>query len=173
MTDVSSIDEFARNGVNRRTVLRGAAWTVPVIALAVAAPVAAAASTTDASAYALNGSCGTPGILGPGFTLTASPTAPLPVGTTVVISGTGVANIGVFSATPSGFATQTRLSATSTQFTLTAEVAAGATIAMRTTLSTSVRWTLRATTTLPEGYIGTGAKTDATVTSALTGCSTA
>ncbi|WP_128216801.1 hypothetical protein [Microbacterium enclense] len=105
--------------------------------------------------------------------MTASPEAPLPVGTTLAISGTGVANIGVFSATPSGYATQTRLSSTSTLFTLTTELPAGATIAFRTTLSTTVRWTLRATTTLPDGYTGTGAKFDATVTSALTGCTAA
>lgn len=172
MTDLSSIDELARNGVDRRTVIKGAAWTVPVIALAVAAPSAAAASTTDVGAYALNGSCGAPGVLGPGFTLTASPTASLPVGTTLLITGSGVANIGVFSVSGGASASQAVLSGTSRLFTLTSELAAGATVAFRTTLSTSVRFTLNGAITLPEGYVGTGAKSSATVSSTLIGCST-
>lgn len=37
--------------VERRTVLKGAAWSVPVIALAVAAPAQAAASTCEGQLY--------------------------------------------------------------------------------------------------------------------------
>ncbi|MCT2086764.1 hypothetical protein M3D75_11615 [Microbacterium enclense] len=62
MTELSSVVDLARNGVDRRTIIKGAAWTLPVIALAVAAP-AAAASTVDAGPYVLNGSCGTTGVL--------------------------------------------------------------------------------------------------------------
>jgi hypothetical protein len=163
----TSID--AEKGLDRRTVMKGAAWSVPVIALAVATP-AHAASIVDVGAFALRGTCGTLGLLGPGFTLQAGPTTPLPVGTTVIITGNGVANIGVFSVT-GGTATVNVLSNTSRQITLTAALPAGATIAFRTTLSISVAFQLNAVATLPTGYSGTGAKTSGNVSSTLILCS--
>ncbi len=109
------------------------------------------------------------GVLGPGFTLTAG-SAPLPVGTTVTIIGSGVANIGVFSVT-GGTANVSVLSATSRQVTLTSALPAGATIAFRTTLSISVAFTLNGSTTLPNGYAGTGGKPAGSVSSTLILCS--
>lgn len=163
----TSID--AEKGLDRRTVMKGAAWSVPVIALAVATP-AHAASIVDVGAFALRGTCGTLGLLGPGFTLQAGPTTPLPVGTTVTITGSGVANIGVFSVS-GGTATVNVLSGTSRQITLTAALPAGATIAFRTTLSISVAFALNAVATLPTGYTGTGGKTAGNVSSTLILCS--
>jgi hypothetical protein len=154
---------------SRRSVLRAGAWSVPVIALAVASP-AAAASVVDVGAFALQGSCGTLGFLGPGFTLTAGPTASLPVGTTITITGSGVPNIGVFSVT-GGTANVTVLSGTSRLITLTSELPAGATMAFRTTLSITNAFQLNAVATLPDGYSGTGAKTAANVSSTLILCS--
>lgn len=159
----------AEKGLDRRTVMKGAAWSVPVIALAVATP-AHAASIVDVGAFALRGSCGTLGVLGPGFTLQAGPTTPLPVGTTVTITGSGVANIGVFSVS-GGTAAVSVLSNTSRQITLTAALPAGATIAFRTTLSISVAFQLNAVATLPTGYSGSGAKTAGNVSSTLILCS--
>ncbi|HEY1134138.1 MAG TPA: hypothetical protein VGE77_06140 [Nocardioides sp.] len=149
---------------------RAAAWSVPAVAVVAAAPAFAASGTTDVGAYALNGSCGTLGILGPGFTLTASATAPIPAGTTVLVNGSGIANIGVFSVT-GGTASITVLSATSRSITLTSPLAAGATMAFRTTLSISVAFTLGATTTLPAGFVGTGGKPVGNVSSTLVPCS--
>lgn len=138
------------------------------------ATVAVTVDPTDGSielgAYHLNGSCGILGVLGPGFTLTAGPTAPLPVGTSVIINGSGVANIGVFSVS-GGTASVAVLSATSRQITLTTALPAGATIAFRTTLSISVAFTLNAVTTLPAGYVGTGGKPSGSVNSTLILCS--
>jgi hypothetical protein len=165
---VSTPDEAERT-LERRTIMKGAAWSIPVIALAVATP-AAAASDIDLGAFHLNGTCGVLGVLGPGFTLTAGPTQPLPVGTTVTITGSGVANIGVFSVT-GGTANVAVLSGTSRQITLTSAVPAGATIAFRTTLSISVAFTLNAVTATPAGYTATGAKTSGTVSSTLILCS--
>ena len=159
----------APKSFNRRNVVIGAAWSVPVIAAAVAAP-AAAASSVELGALHLDGTCGTLGVLGPGFTLTAGPTQPLPVGTTIAISGSGVANIGVFSVT-GGTASVSVLSGTSRLITLTAELPAGATIAFRTTLSISVAFQLNGTVTIPTGYTATGAKTTAGVNSTLILCS--
>lgn len=156
--------------VSRRTLVKGAAWSVPVIAVAAATPFAAASTATNVGNFALNGSCGTLGLLGPGFTLTAG-SAPLPVGTIVNITGGGVANVGVFSVT-GGTATVNVLSGTSRQITLTAPVPAGATIAFRTTLSITVAFTLSATTTLPSGFVaGAGAKQTGGVSSTLVLCS--
>ncbi|MCJ1674713.1 hypothetical protein MT355_15750 [Rathayibacter sp. VKM Ac-2929] len=167
MIDVrTSADRPARRpdprGISRRAVTTAAAWTVPVVAVAVGTP-AAAASGLDVGAFVLNGTCGSPGILGPGFTLTAG-SADLPVGTTITIVGSGVANIGVFTATPS-IATITSPSSTTRFVTLTGPLLAGSTLGLRTTLSVTSAFTLNATTTLPEGSVGTGAKSTASVRS--------
>lgn len=156
-------------GFSRRTVVKGAAWSVPVIAAAVATPLAAA-SNVEVGAFTTAGTCGVLGVLGPGFTLTASATAPLPVGTTIAVTGSGVANIGVFSVT-GGTASVSVLSGTSRLITLTSALPAGATIAFRTTLSISVAFTLNEVVTLPSGYTGTGSKTAGSVTSTLVLCS--
>ncbi|MDQ0707831.1 hypothetical protein QFZ52_000483 [Arthrobacter woluwensis] len=159
------------NSASRRAVVKGAAWSVPVIAAAVAAP-AASASTSELGALALNGTCGVLGVLGPGFTLTASATAPIPAGTVITISGSGVANIGVFSVT-GGVATVNVLSGTSRQITLTAPLAAGTTLNLRTTLSLTVAFGLNATVALPSGYTATGGKLTGSVNSTLVLCSAA
>lgn len=155
--------------VSRRTIAKGAAWSVPVVAVAAAAPAASASTTTDVGAYHIDGSCGVLGVLGPGFTLTAG-TAPLPVGTVINITGSGIANIGVFSVT-GGTASVAVLSPTSRSITLTAPLAAGAQMAFRTTLSISVAFTLNAATVLPAGYTGTGSKAAGSVSSTLILCS--
>ncbi|MFE1645860.1 hypothetical protein [Microbacterium sp. P01] len=161
--------EEPRSLIERRTILKGAAWSVPII-LATAAVPAHAASNVDVGAFTLNGTCGTLGLIGPGFLLQAGPTAPLPVGTVVTVTGTGVANIGVFSVS-GGTASVVVLTNRSRQITLTSALPAGATIAFRTTLSISVAFTLSAVATLPEGYVATGAKSAGTVNSTLVLCS--
>ena len=158
-------------GVSRRTVVKGAAWSVPVLAAAVAAPLAAASTAaTDVGAFTLVGSCGILGVIGPGFLLTAAATAPLPIGTSILIIGSGIANIGVF--TPSGgTASVVVLSGTSRQITLTAPLPAGAQLAVRSTLSISVAFTLTGVVSLPPDHIGTGSKDAGSVSSTLILCS--
>lgn len=156
--------------VSRRALVKGAAWSVPVIAVAAATPLAAASTATNVGDFHINGTCGVLGLLGPGFTLTAG-SAPLPVGTIINITGTGIANVGVFSVT-GGTATVNVLSGTARQITLTAPLAAGTTIDFRTTLSISVAFQLSAATTLPSGFVaGSGAKQSAGVSSTLILCS--
>ncbi|MBB5209069.1 cadherin domain-containing protein [Chiayiivirga flava] len=125
----------------------------------------------DLGAYALNGSCGVLGSQGPGFTLTAGPTTPLPAGTTVLTTVTGVANSGVWSVT-GGTASVAVVSPTVRQITLTAPLPAGQTIQLRTTLSITVAFSLAGSTTLPAGHVGTGGKPTGAVTSTLVLCST-
>ncbi|MDQ0642371.1 hypothetical protein [Microbacterium murale] len=166
---MSMHDDLPLSGPSRRTVVKGAAWSVPIVAAAVATPLAAA-SVVDAGAFALRGSCGVLGLLGPGFTLQAGPTTPLPVGTTITIVGSGIADIGFFDVS-GGTANVAVLSNTSRQVTLTSPLPAGATIAFRTTLSITVAFQLNAVATLPPGYSGSGAKTGANVSSTLILCS--
>ncbi|MDN7122072.1 hypothetical protein INN71_11800 [Nocardioides sp. ChNu-153] len=161
--------DTSRSGVSRRSFTRAAAWSVPTVAVVAAAP-AYAASISDVGAFALAGSCGTLGVLGPGFTLQAGPTAPLPAGTSVTVTGSGVTNIGVFSVS-GGTASVAVLSGTSRLITLTSDLPAGATMAFRTTLSISVAFQLNAVATLPSGYEATGAKTTGNVSSTLILCS--
>ncbi|MDF2694442.1 MAG: hypothetical protein K0S65_2825 [Labilithrix sp.] len=125
---------------------------------------------SDLGALVASGTCGVLGVQGPGFLLTAGPTQPLPVGTTITVTGSGVADIGQFSVT-GGTATVTELSGTSRQIVLTAPLAAGAQMAFLTTLSISVAFTLNAAVSLPEGYVATGGKTTGSVTSTLILCS--
>lgn len=158
-----------RRTFTRRSVTRAAAWSVPAVAVVTAAP-AFAASIVDVGAFALRGSCGILGVLGPGFTLQAGPSEPLPVGTTVTITGSGVANIGAFSVS-GGTANVAVLSGTSRQITLTAALPAGATIAFRTTLSIAVAFQLNGVAALPTGYTATGAKTAGNVSSTTVICS--
>lgn len=158
------------HSVSRRALVKGAAWSVPVIAVAAATPLAAASTATNVGNFALNGTCGVLGILGPGFTLTAGNVA-LPTGTIITVTGTGVANIGVFSIT-GGLANINVLSPTSRQITLTSPLAAGATMDFRTTLSISVAFQLSATTALPTGFVaGSGAKQSGGVNATLILCS--
>lgn len=140
------------------------------MAVGAAAPAASASTTNDIGAFSLDGSCGTLGVLGPGFTLTAGPTAAIPAGTVINITGSGIANIGVFSIT-GGTANVNVLSPTSRTITLTAPLAPGATLSARTTLSISVGFTLNAAATLPAGYTGTGSKSTGSVNATLVLCS--
>lgn len=128
-----------------------------------------ACGDVDVGASTVAGTCGVMGVQGPGFLLTAGPAEALPVGTTITVTGSGVANIGVFSV--SGMtATVTVLSPTSRKITLTSPLAAGAQGAMRTTLSTSIAFALNSIVTLPSGYIATGAKITGGVSSTLVMC---
>lgn len=153
----------------RRTLLRAAAWSTPVFAAAVAAPLATA-SDVIVGDFAIEGTCGTVGELGPGFTLTASPTVALPVGTSFLIVGSGVTNVGVFTLT-GGAATVSNLGGQVRMVELTAALSAGQTLAVRSTLSLSVTFTIIAFVTLPDGFqAGPDAKEAASVTSTSSIC---
>lgn len=128
------------------------------------------ATGTDVGAFSTAGTCGVLGVLGPGFIVQASATEALPVGTTIDVIGAGVANIGVFSVT-GVTATVTVLSPTARRIVLTSALPAGAQMALRTTLSITVAFSLSGTVTLPDGHTATGAKTAGSVTSTLVMCS--
>lgn len=130
----------------------------------------ACVTTTDVGAMGVNGTCGVMGVQGPGFMLSAGPSQPLPAGTTIMVTGSGVANIGVWSVT-GATASVAVLSPTSRQITLLSPLAAGTTAAFRTTLSISVAFRLNGSVSLPDGYVASGAKMSGAVSSTLILCS--
>ncbi|WP_437582537.1 hypothetical protein ACSAGD_09755 [Paramicrobacterium sp. CJ85] len=82
-------------GLNRRTMVTAAAWSVPVIATAVATP-AASASTTNEN-VSISSSCYGINIMGfgqsfPQFHITAEG-APIEVGSTFILNGGGLGNL--------------------------------------------------------------------------------
>lgn len=169
---VESEPQSTQIPLRRRRVLAAAAWAAPIVVAAATAPLAAASTSVSAGNFANRGTCGVVGLLGPGFVLTASPTAPVPTGTTMVVVGSGVANIGVFSVSGAATATASVLSGTSRLITLTSALAPSASVAFRTTLSISVAFSLNATVTLPQGYTqGAEAKPAGFVSSTLAFCS--
>jgi hypothetical protein len=151
--------------LGRRAVVRAAVWGAPVVALGIATPLSAA-SSLDAGAYRLDPWCGVPGSSGPGFFLTAGPTAPLPARTTITVTVSGATTIGEV-AVSGGSASVSYLRETSRLIVLSAALPAGATMTISTTLSTAItaRWTLRADSTLPDGYAGSGATSESSFTS--------
>ncbi|WP_271986589.1 hypothetical protein [Pseudoclavibacter terrae] len=164
-------NERARNDVlGRRTLITGAAWSAPLILGAVAAPLAIASTSVNVGDFQVLGSCGVLGLLGPGFTVQAG-TSELPAGTRIAITGSGVANIGLLDVN-GGAATVDVLSPSSRAVVLTAPLAAGATLELRTALSIAVAFTLNAALTLPSGYgAGAEAKSSGSVRSTLILCS--
>ncbi|QNA91998.1 MULTISPECIES: hypothetical protein [unclassified Microbacterium] len=163
-------EEIQKNkGISRRTIVKGAAWSVPVIAAAVATPLAAA-SVVDVGAFSVDGDCGTLGLLFPGFEITAGPSAPLPAGTVITITATGIANVQLFSIS-SALADIQLLGPTSQQITLVADLPAGTSFDARAVVGLGVGSTLTATATLPAGYTATGAKTSGSLSQTAILCS--
>lgn len=168
MNDSGKQFDSNEGGLSRRTIVKGAAWSLPVIAVAVSTP-AMAASGVDVGAFTLNGTCGVLGVVGPGFLL-SSADEPLPAGTTISITGSGIADIGIFTSDDidAGVAV---LTPTSRQITLNEELPANSTVAFRTTLSIDAEFALVGVAALPTGYTATGAKTVGTVDSTAVLCS--
>lgn len=81
------------NTISRRTLAKTAAWSVPVVAVAIAAPMAAA-SNQVATDIAVSRSCPDLTVLGsvPQFTITSS-TGVIPAGTTFTLQGDQLANV--------------------------------------------------------------------------------
>ncbi|WP_271985761.1 hypothetical protein [Pseudoclavibacter terrae] len=153
---------------DRRALLSAAAWTVPVLAAAAAAPLASASTPTgiNAGAFRLVGNCGVQGLFGPGFLLAADPGVALPIGTQILITGSGVASLGIVRVTGQATADVENLGTVLRRVTLTSELPADESIAARTALSTTSAFTLTAFVTLPDGYAqGSGAKTAGNVNS--------
>ncbi|MDR6867255.1 hypothetical protein J2Y69_001856 [Microbacterium resistens] len=150
-------DARLTEGVSRRTLVKGAAWSLPVIAVAAATPLAAA-STGTVEGFAVEGTCGLLGALGPGFTVKAG-TTPIPVGTTILVQTSGVLALNLISLSGQGLAELNLLSNKQIAITLTAPIPAGSQLNIQWLLSVTVLTTTSATLTLPTGYTaGAGTK---------------
>ncbi|GAB3630725.1 hypothetical protein GCM10027421_00780 [Microbacterium shaanxiense] len=108
-------EEIQTKGISRRTVVKGAAWSVPVIAAAVATPLASASTALDLTIVGnCSGSFNASGLAGNivqqlatvlglqpatrNFTVTAGATA-VPAGTVLTLDNSGVLNVGLIGVT--------------------------------------------------------------------------
>lgn len=159
-------------GPGRRALMKGAGWAAPALVVSSVAPALAASppDVIDVGAFQVRGSCGVLGLIGPGFDITAGE-RPLPAGTTITVTGSGIANIGVFSAT-GGAADISVLSGRTRVATLTQPLPAAARLQLRTTLSLGLAYRLNAELQLPSGYgPGIGAVPAGSLESTLLFCS--
>ncbi|WP_265445216.1 hypothetical protein [Flexivirga meconopsidis] len=118
---------------SRRTVAKGAAWTVPVVATALAAP--AASASTAGQDVVVSSSCYGLTILGvgasfPQFTITAVG-APIEAGSTFTLTGSGLANLTLGG--PTGFFDFKLLNGGAMQITLNQTIPAGGSQTVRVT----------------------------------------
>ena len=109
--------------VQRRTIVRGAAWSIPVIAVAAGMPAATASTGGPVEGFRVDGTCGLLGTLGPGFTVTAG-TSPIPVGTQIVLQSTSVVTVNLVSLSGQGLANVELLSSNRIGITLTQAIPA-------------------------------------------------
>lgn len=155
--------------VSRRTLVKGAAWSLPVVAVAAATPLAAASTVTNVGDFSIDGSCGALGIIGAGFDLTAGNVA-LPAGTVIDITTTGLANIGLFTVT-GGTADVQLIGTTGNRITLSAPLAANQTLQLRNAVTVAVISTMTANVTLPSGSVaGSNAKPTGAINATLVLC---
>ena len=168
---MSNEHQANRSGISRRTVVRGAVWTAPVLLTVVAAPAASASVPRTVTGEFIIGNCGPLGlgVVSPTFSIFSG--SGLPVGTTFslavtrtsvnLLAGTSINGV---SATKSG-------SGSSVAFTTTAEMGASknATITLPT-IKLALGQTITATITFPPGYVGTG-KDSGSISTTLVLCS--
>lgn len=161
-----SDDESA--GVSRRALVKGTAWSVPIVMMATAAPAQAASVT----GFQLNGSCGVLGLLGPGFELIAGSTT-VPAGTTIAITSTAAvnANLIALGGTNASLGEVVALGGGGYGVRLVSPLPAGASLGIRWLLSVSLLTTTTATLTLPpDDTAGPGSKTVGTLRQTLVLC---
>lgn len=169
MTD---LDQTTGSGLSRRTVVKGAAWSLPAIALAVGAPAAAASVIVNVGDFSVDGDCGLlgVGVVGSGFTVTAGPSEALPVGTIITVASSATLSVEVL-AISGATADIDLLTPNSATFTFTSALAAGATAELRALLNVDLLSTSTATLSLPSGYVaGDGAKETGTLNTTLILC---
>lgn len=169
---LSEIDtKIGSKEVGRRTVIKTAAWSVPVIAAAVATPFASASVAPAAvNGLRVDGSCGLLGVLGPGFTVKAGST-PIPAGTVITIKSSGLLSVSAISLSGQGLANINLLNSNTVAITLAAPLAAGQTMIINWLLSINLFSEQTATLTLPTGYtLGTGCKPTGTLNTTLIFC---
>lgn len=149
--------------------MKGAAWSVPVIAAAIAAPAAAASvEMIEVGAYSILGSCPLRPSTRPVISIVPG-SAALPVGTTILLTVAGSVIFNSFGSSGGGTGF-TWISPSSVLVDLPWGLSVGAVLNISSELSSTAEFTLTATGSLPSGYLGTGAVTTVTVSSSQEGC---
>ncbi|QPZ37470.1 hypothetical protein [Paramicrobacterium chengjingii] len=161
---MTEINEGTNRGLSRRTMVKGAAWSVPVIAVAAATPAAAASEDTVVNGFQVAGTCGLLGTLGAGFTVAAGDTE-IPAGTQItIVTDATIANVNVVSLSGQGLANVDLLSEDTVAITLTEAIPANGQMNVQWLLSIGLLTDTTATLTLPAGYTaGTGTKPQGTL----------
>lgn len=149
-------------------MVKAATWVVPVVAVALAAP-AAAASTTNVGAYQLVGVCDiTTGL--PKLVLSADALHPLPAGTVVSIkSQPGTISLDSVEVAE-GTVSVIRLNQFEIDLILTSPLTAGRSLEFRPTARPPEYYSLAAFAPVPPTAVGVGSKTNAFMTKAQTEC---
>ena len=98
MTEIETT-EGASRGLDRRTIIKGAAWSVPVVAAAVATPLAAATGSFDVRVQQER--CQLVGLSNPPYFNIYADTGTVPTGSvfTLVVNG-GLVNLSILSSNP-------------------------------------------------------------------------
>ena len=151
-------------GPTRRQASHGIAWSVPVVAVALATPAAAAStSLTDVGAFEISID-NLNSVSGYGFVLGGP--APLPAATIVTITITGREDAGVWRSTTIWIPPSTR--GRTRVFTLSRDIQPTENWRCFSDWNTvggpTPEFLLEAVVTLPPGYTGTGAKTSSRLT---------
>ncbi|MBO0984666.1 hypothetical protein [Rathayibacter sp. SD072] len=145
------------NSISRRSLTKSAAWSVPVVAVAVAAPMAAASTTVD---IVVSGSCATLSVVGtagtaPRFTASAVGGGVIPAQTQFTLSSTSLASVNVQAAgasvevLPNGDRVLTVLADT-TSLTVSLTPGSGIDVVLLASFTLSVR-------SIPTGYVDSNA----------------
>ena len=116
-----------KSGVSRRTVVRSAVWSVPVITTAVAMPLASASAPVDQQNVQVASSCWQANFGGvllsyPQYTITAIGN-PVKAGSSFLLTGAGIGNLVV--GVVAGAGVLTLLSSTEVRFVLSQDIPAG------------------------------------------------
>lgn len=91
--------ENAQGGVQRRTVVKGAAWSVPVVAAAVSVPMTAATPTFDVNVASVR--CNLAGLTNPPYFTIQAQTGTIPAGSVFELKvDQGLLGVGIFNNSP-------------------------------------------------------------------------
>lgn len=156
--------------LTRRTVATAAAWTVPAVAVAAGAPLAAASTSSRTTDIEITKKLGVLGLVGAGFHVKNTGTVALPAGSVLRFTSSGVFGVRLFDSFDGVSVTILR-NRRSADVTLTKPLAAGQTKTFELGINISVRTTFRlALVSVPSGYVDSVASNNSASISCLIVC---
>lgn len=165
------MNEETKTGLSRRSLARGAAWSIPVISAAVAVPLASASVQAPLEGIVVQGRCAGLGLLGRHFRITAS-ADPIPAGSVLTIrkeSGLGVSLIDWNLEGFGGLLSVAAIGSNTVAYTFNDEWSGQGSIGSAVNVDVAVR--LYATLALPAGYeAGETSKLEGSIRNTLVVC---